>query len=258
MRAIFFIGILTLVTTTTLYSQKSKFKDYPTPFFQDTTILLINISDLDKNGTSKIIDYLSDKDPKVIGLHTVFNDSDGEDSLLIKALTRVKDKLVLNYYLEKMGQEEPKYLKGFDYGPDLIYMNKKNIVTSFGLNYKTELGLKIETFYMKVLKKFDTNYLYKENYEAYKIFYIGNKNCFFVVDYDNLDIVKPEAWKDKIVLIGYLGTNKNHIFNFVSDDIDAFFTPTSRYGVPKGMPNMYGIVITGNILSYLLNNANWK
>lgn len=252
-------ALFAITFTVSAIAQTKVIEHYKIPLTQaDTTIILINISDLDKDGTANILNFLSDKGAKAIGLHYEFSNEEGDDAVLVQAMQKVKDKLVLTYRLEKMGKEEANYLKGFDYGPSLIYLNKKDEVEAFGLNYEADNGERIETFYLKLMKKADPAYSsFDQNNRVYPIQYLGNKLSFPILDHDMLEHTLPHAFTDKIVLIGYLGQRDRHFYP-VSDDIDAFFTPTSRAGVPKKMPNMYGTVITANILSLIFRDSSFK
>ncbi len=73
---------------------------------------------------------------------------------------------------------------------------------------------------------------------------------FYVVDYDEVlnETVSPELFKDKIVILGYLG-------DYVGDPAweDKFFTPLNKKIGGRANPDMFGPVVHANAVAMVLN-----
>ncbi len=73
---------------------------------------------------------------------------------------------------------------------------------------------------------------------------------FYAVDVDDLlrGNVLPELFKDKIVMMGYLGDQ-------LGDPSweDRFFTPLNKKVAGRANPDMFGLVIHANIVAMILN-----
>jgi CHASE2 domain-containing sensor protein len=77
-------------------------------------------------------------------------------------------------------------------------------------------------------------------------------NTFFAqigqpLPYPDYMPIDPEAFKDKIVLIGYVGNTLD-----IDTGEDKFFTPLNEKYVGKANKDMYGIVLHANIISTIL------
>ncbi|PZQ95110.1 MAG: hypothetical protein DI539_30685 [Flavobacterium psychrophilum] len=73
---------------------------------------------------------------------------------------------------------------------------------------------------------------------------------FYTVDADQLlrGEVLPELFKDKIVLLGYLG-------DYIGDPAweDKFFTPLNKKVAGRANPDMFGLVLHANAVTMILN-----
>jgi CHASE2 domain-containing sensor protein len=84
---------------------------------------------------------------------------------------------------------------------------------------------------------------------------------FFVVDAEDVltGNVSPELFKDKIVVMGYLG-------DYLGDDAweDKFFTPLNKKLGGRANPDMFGPVVHSNVVAMILNEdyvdvlADWQ
>ena len=79
-------------------------------------------------------------------------------------------------------------------------------------------------------------------------------NTFFAqidqpLPYPNYMAIDPEVFKNKIVLIGYVGNTLD-----IDTGEDKFFTPLNEKYVGKANKDMYGIVVHANIISTILRN----
>lgn len=73
---------------------------------------------------------------------------------------------------------------------------------------------------------------------------------FYTVDADQLlrGEVLPELFRDRIVLLGYLG-------DYIGDPAweDKFFTPLNKKVAGRANPDMFGLVLHANVISMVLN-----
>ena len=67
--------------------------------------------------------------------------------------------------------------------------------------------------------------------------------------FPNYMAIDPSVFKDKIVLIGYVGNTLD-----IDTGEDKFFTPLNEKYVGKANKDMYGIVVHANIISTILRN----
>lgn len=84
---------------------------------------------------------------------------------------------------------------------------------------------------------------------------------FYTVDADQLlrGEVLPELFRDRIVLLGYLG-------DFIGDPAweDKFFTPLNKKVAGRANPDMFGLVLHANVVTMILNEdyidelADWQ
>jgi CHASE2 domain-containing sensor protein len=84
---------------------------------------------------------------------------------------------------------------------------------------------------------------------------------FFVVDAEDVlkGNVSPELFKDKVVVMGYLG-------DYLGDDAweDKFYTPLNKKLGGRANPDMYGPVVHSNVVAMILNEdyidvlADWQ
>lgn len=225
--------------------------------YTDTTIVLLNVDTLNKSEIAGIIKHLSDNNVSLIALNVSFEETDKSDSALVNQIKASQSKIVASCDLELDNVDVNSYYKFLEFGPAVLYTDKLGIVTNFSFLYQTENNKWVESFYLKILKstREDIYDKYHADSNTYKINFLGNRHSFLNVHHSQLNNTISSAWKDKIVLLGYLGPKETTMFP-VDDDIDAFFTPTSRFNLPQNKPNMYGTVITANIISWLINSRD--
>lgn len=231
--------------------------------YVDTTIVLLNVDTLNKAEVADVINFLSDKDVQLIALNLNFKEDDKGDSVLISQIKATRSKIVASCDLElNRGGNNP-YYEYLEFGPAALYKDKQDRVTSFSFLYQAKDGTWVESFYLKILK-YTRPDLYNKCHadsDVYKINFLGNRNSFPNVYHSELDYTVDSFWRGKIVLLGHLGTGEatmSLVKPLTNDNVDAFFTPTLRGNVPEGKPNMYGVVITANIISGLLMQQKSK
>jgi len=91
------------------------------------------------------------------------------------------------------------------------------------------------------------------NYRGNVVDFLGTTNypqLFFTIDVDDVmtENFDPALFKDKIVIMGYLGA-------YLGDPSwsDKFYTPLNKKLAGKANPDMFGAVVHANILAMILN-----
>ncbi|MCU7493842.1 MAG: CHASE2 domain-containing protein [Ignavibacteria bacterium] len=232
----------------------------------DTSIVLVNIGNLDRGSIARQIDTLNKYSPKVVAMDIFFwtEKNAQSDSALSRALTKCQ-KLVMVSMLSKFNDEKDTYdtlitstgkfrakaLTGFANFPEDEKGGYRTIRSfqPFAL-YK---GTKIPAFPLKIVetadKKSYQSFLRRNNQKEI-INYRGNFNKFYFLDANSLleGNLKPWILRNKIVLMGFMGENMD---TKILEDI--FFTPLNERYAGRSFPDMYGVVINANIVSMLLN-----
>lgn len=220
-------------------------------------IILVNIDRLSRKEIASVICKLEEQDPKVIGLDVIFKeqkDSIG-DQLLFEYLK--SDKIVATYVFDEKNlirshQQiiQNKTLSGYS---NFNFKSESSVVRDF-LGVNKESDTTFTSFGVKVAKKYlgdswngDLEKLVSNDIP---INYSGNRDHFLVLEY--LDIMEQgniPLLKDKIIIVGYLGSPNNHQF----DIEDKHFTPMNEKYVGKSPPDSFGIVIHANIVHMLID-----
>jgi CHASE2 domain-containing sensor protein len=230
----------------------------------DPNIVIVNIDDLTNSNLINALDLIIQFNPKVIGVNktVVSNNNLEEDSLLTVVLKRFKNIVFasdLSNFNQNFGEYESinrgmyqisKYTQtGYR---NLFFGKDKTINTLRTFHPKTNImGVKEKAFAVRIAELFDKSkveYLLNRNYDEEIIYYHGNFNKYFNIDYK--DLMKgdfdPEFFQNKIVLIGKLLFLEK--FNFLED---MYFTPISGNSKGRGFPDMYETEIHANILTMI-------
>jgi CHASE2 domain-containing sensor protein len=209
-------------------------------------IVLVNLEEVNRKEIASLLDSISGMNPKVIGVNIHFSKrlSGPYDSALIKSFKKVKN-LVL---IAKKDNYEITSGPFYTYRMNLI--RDQNSVNSF-LNDKSISG-----FERKVVELFDKNktaVLERRGNETELISFqeSAHRNPFYKCNYREFrqGLIDPELIRGKIVLVGYLGTDDEY-------QEDLFYSPLNA-STPgnRNPPDMYGTVISANIISTILNES---
>ncbi|MFN6944242.1 MAG: CHASE2 domain-containing protein [Cytophagaceae bacterium] len=221
------------------------------------------------------LEIINKYEPKVVGIDAFFRlpkDPIG-DSLLAEALAGTKNLVLVSELIEDKEEDlvvdhlksHPMFLKNAHLGfADMITEGDDNFKTSREFSPYENFGDKeIPFFAVKVAELYDPmaiEKLHSRGNDVEVINYQGNidtrkgvssnaKTVFTALDLDDLfeERFVPEVFKDKIVLMGYLG-------NYIGHNTweDKFFTPLNQNYIGKANPDMYGVVIHANIISMIL------
>ncbi|WP_248724765.1 CHASE2 domain-containing protein [Seonamhaeicola sp. ML3] len=218
----------------------------------DKDIIIVNIQHADRFTIAQAIEKIQKQNPKVIGLDAIFKEQKEmfTDSVLKSALNK-HNNIVTSYYFENdtliknhdyFRNEKP--VEGFI---NVNFDNKDKVIRSFRgyktpenkLSFATQVALKSGK-----LSHFDS----KKLNEGIPINYFGNLNAFLIFDIQELlELESIPSMRDKIVLLGYLGTPTGNPF----DIEDKHFTPLNENFAGKSTPDMYGVLIHANVIKML-------
>jgi len=217
----------------------------------DSDIVLINIEDGDRAFIGKLLLKLDSLQPAVIGINVKFQARKKQDSILIDALKKIKND-VLVYNVNKDGS-----VNGSDSVLSALAGARGN------LYYEVRLGLitttvplqKVndsvhESFAFKIIKywkpDFSSQIRVNEKIDikytrSLERFYVLNGSELIQTNIDNLEL------SNKVFLVGYAGPGNE----------DKHFTPLRRIAERKyesNEPDSYGLVIIANEIRTILEH----
>ena len=241
----------------------SRLRDKAQVVFEDQ-IVLINTGKPDRYELAKIIERLDQFAPKAIGVDILLEGQKNAsiDSFLVENLKSTPN-LVLANRLENYNDSikifdppvgcDPIFAKNTQMG-FVNFVSKDNwTVRLFNPKVNTTGGDEL-AFAVKITSLSHPEALEKlwhRNKETERIDYFGNINSFVQFDAEllldeSLDL--SESFKDKIVLVGYLGNDE-----WSKPMKDRFFTPLNEQYAGRSLPDMFGLVIHANIISMLIH-----
>ncbi|MCB0480162.1 MAG: CHASE2 domain-containing protein [Flavobacteriales bacterium] len=235
----------------------------------DTNIVLVNIQFLSRAEIGKQIEILNKHNPKLIAIDAFFRKekSPMQDFPLAMALNQANN-LVLGSRLEfnKKYEEDPECFDTVSYSNPLFLENAQfgfvNVdASSSGEGFRT-----IKSFYpflctqdsiypnfsskiVEIYNKDAYDRLVKRGNETEIINWRGHYTKFYALDAHHVlnETFEPSIIKDKIVLMGYMGTTLGEY-----DLIDIFYTPLNHRPAGRAYPDTYGVVVHANIISMIL------
>ncbi|HCX22775.1 MAG: hypothetical protein CMB80_11790 [Flammeovirgaceae bacterium] len=241
---------------TDIYYSKLADKDKP----MNSEIVMVNIGNLDRGGIAAAMYNLQLAEPAVIGVDIMFYQQKDSLSDMFLREELSKPNVVVTSVLHP-DDDPPSLLVSNEYFGDLNYAYA-NLVSGDSLNstireiqpFFNEGKYYDEAFTSKILEMYDSSAfkdLQARGNETEIINYYGTYKQF--MDYEAEQIIygefDPEAIKDKIVLIGYMG-------NYVGDasNLEDFkYTPLNHEVVGKSIPDMHGLTIHANILTMYMH-----
>jgi len=240
----------------------------------DDRIVLVNTEYKTRKEVGEMIRVINKCHPKAIGIdhfYRNFKDEDG-DTVLSNAFKEVKN-LVLVTKVEKYNE----YKNVWDTleTSNVIFMQNAqtgfaNLISDGDAKHKTcrsftpvehmatgekefALSVKLANFYNpKTTDEFLKRRKTEEFINFKRTISNGNfaaPNGYFIFrKFDLEGEIYPELFKDKIVLLGFMGSDNNP-----KDIDDMFFTPMNPQFAGKSFVDMYGVVIHANIISMILD-----
>lgn len=224
----------------------------------DPDIVLINIMQNDRDAIALGLSAVLDAQPKTVGFDIILKDFRGVagDTLLGQLLHRKN--VVSSFIIDESGAkiENHPFFKG-DGGSGFVNfnLNSENIVIREFEGFQEVEGNRYDAFAIAVAKEYlpsevwDQRNLDKKLTLPRVLNYKGDINRFLTFTMDELIALEDKnILKDKVVLMGYLGTPTGNVF----DVEDKHFTPLNETTSGKSLPDMYGLVVHANILSQIL------
>lgn len=226
----------------------------------DTSIVIVNIENLDRDGIADVLARVAAAQPAVIGLDVFFSSQRATpyDSLLQATLMQLSEKIVIARKYTPSGTPDLDYWQheGLSTGHAGILTNKNNtsIVRSFEPFIMSD-SEKAWAFSAEIARKYKPEAfeaLSQRNKPSEILNYKGAINAFRLLNYRDVAELTPEnsnLLRGKIVLLGFCGGNTMN----TSDYSDMFYTPVGFDMSPNRRPDMYGVVLHANIVSMLLS-----
>lgn len=221
-------------------------------------LILVNVERRDRFEIHQLMEHIQAQDPKLIGLDIIFKDARDPfvDSLLQESFSQ--DNIILSKaFITDRWQKNAEVFRQDDPGvgySNLNFDRQNNVIRTFD-GRRDLLGGTHYSFSSLVAK----NYLGEaqwndKNIEAtiqknIPINYRGNFDAFLTLSYDEcMEVEALPFMKDKIVLLGYMGTPHGSVY----DIEDKFFTPLNESTAGKSAPDMFGVLVHANIIQMLI------
>ncbi|HRZ41961.1 MAG TPA: CHASE2 domain-containing protein [Bacteroidales bacterium] len=228
----------------------------------DTSIVIINIENLDRLELSDLINHIATAPPAVLGIDIFFSEAlhTPYDSLLQETLLRHRDLVVLSLPFDQEGKPDPRYwhLPEFRYGHAGLLTNAAGTQTV--RDYQPVIPATpepIHSFAVEMAASLPADGTFKpfrKNHPTEMINYTGDEQAFRILPGSSV-LNEPEALlplvKGKIVLLGFCGG----LMQNSEDQSDRYFTPVGFGMEVNRRPDMYGIVVHANILSMIMQQA---
>jgi len=231
---------------------------YDTPQI-NTDIILVNIENKNRFEITQLLQAVIEGHPKTIGFDIILEDQKEPlfvDSMLTNLLNYEhvitsfdfkKEGVIFNH--TSFGNTEKSAFINFNFDDNTavirdfignIEVEGKNRLSFAAQITKHYLGDSWQTYnYDKKLNKIQT-IKYSGNYEAFQ----------YLETDDFLDYERKTILKNKIVILGYLGSPTGNI----EDIQDKFFSPLNKIITGKSDADMFGIIIHANIINMLIND----
>ena len=241
----------------------------------DTSIVLVNIGELDRTDIATLINLIGQNGPSAIGLDVLFSknspDKEGLDSIMSVA-AKFNDLIVLPVFYDQLNNrpdERYHVITNVSKGHINIISNQERTqpVRYFHPVYQADNGDNYHSFASKI-----TSIVDQDRFEAIKsrrvkreiINYFGGGDAFRTLE--GPDILKgnfdyPSLIKDKVVLMGFLGIGK---FSRLDDLSDKYYSPLNKTFFGRSHPDIYGLVIHANKIKMILEGdyidqlSTWK
>ncbi|MBE9489600.1 MAG: CHASE2 domain-containing protein [Bacteroidetes bacterium] len=221
-------------------------------------IILINIEQRDRFEIAQLLDAVKNEQPKVIGLDIIFKEQKEPfiDSILINSLQA--SNIVTAFLIKKDSVIANNSVFNTSSASGFINLNfndKTNVIREFA-SVKNLGDTSYTSFTSQIVRSYSASnweeYNYDQKLSKEKVIkFYGNYDTFLTFGFDEfMQNNNKELIKDKIVLLGYLGTPTGNI----NDVEDKHFTPLNKATAGKSNPDMFGIVVHANIINMMIKN----
>lgn len=230
-------------------------KSQTTPI--DSHIVIVNIGHADREGIAYLIEAVSRKQPKVIGLDAYFAEArdSAKDAILKNVIAKTPNLVVVSRLAVDKKSGNITLIKDYF---DSVYARQ-----GYANFPAEEIGTirvyapfekvnqkKYPHFTTAIVKEFDPaayQKLVKRGKETEIINYSRRVHQYQIIEPDDLmqGNVDESIFRNKIVLLGYVNADPNDIE-------DKKFTPMNQKFAGKSVPDMNGVVVHANVLSMVL------
>ncbi|MGB0523503.1 MAG: CHASE2 domain-containing protein [Flammeovirgaceae bacterium] len=248
----------------------------------DDRVVIVNIGDESREVTAKQIEILNKYEPKVIAIDAFFRKLKPEfsqDSALAASIQQTENFVLVSELvdLDSASNTWGGVVNSHEFFQQHAHAGYANTITEedakeyFNTWKKIKPKQKVKgrepipCFAAKVVEFYDKakyDKFMKRGNEVENIYFRGNTPSRtdelrgFPAAYTTLDVeqilfeqFEPDVIKDKIVLLGYMGTE----YTSKNWDGDKFFTPLNKEPLGRTYPDMYGVVVHANIISMILD-----
>lgn len=226
----------------------------------DTSIVIVNIENLDRRELGELISHVASAAPTVIGIDVFFSEAlhTPWDSTLKETLFRYRNLVVLSLPFDEEGKPDPRYwhLPNIRYGHAGLLTNTSRTQTI--REYQPVIPASpapVPAFAVEIAASLNTDAdvtPFRKNRTTEMINYTGDKEAFRILSGSAL-LKDPQSMSPmligKTVLLGFCGGPMQNS----EDQSDKYFTPVGFELEVNRRPDMYGIVVHANILSMILH-----
>jgi len=226
----------------------------------EPNIVLINITQKDRSAIAMALSEIVRAKPKAIGFDIILKEFERteSDSLLAQLINR--EEVIRSYIIDDSGTKitNHPFFEG-EGTPGYVnynFDNENHVIREFE-GFHDSNGERHAAFAVQLARKIVTPKVWEDKGLEKKlaaprvIDYKGNTDRFLHFTIDDFMVLEDKnILKDKIVLMGYLGTPTGNAF----DVEDKHFTPLNEITAGKSLPDMHGMVIHANILSQIVTN----
>jgi CHASE2 domain-containing sensor protein len=225
----------------------------------NTDIVLVNVGNENREMIGKGLQAIIKAQPRTVGVDVLFKDLKEDvaaDSLLASLLTN--DAVVTSYNIVENTEVHNHPIFGDNENRGFVNINfdeSTTVVREF-VGSKIFNGQERLSFASQMAKHYLQDKWESYNYDdklkkAKTIKFQGDYNAFLHLDLADLKPDHNPIFKDKIVILGYLGRD---VIGAKTDIEDKYFTPLNPYYTGRSDADMFGATIHANILNMLIKN----
>lgn len=255
----------------------SKFRNHDDPALFESDVFIINSGVTDRKQLAQTINLVIEKQAKVVGVDLLFDkiNYDEADTLLRAALQN--ENVILGYTFEERKDHKSKSAnQSNEFFSSNTQQGYVNLGSNDGFSVRTfepfhevngqnDMAFAVKlaayldpnipaTLRNRNIKKEWINFRRKQPGKINSKYPINGEGLTHYAMVDIEDFIstannyKEDYFKDKIVLIGFNGSNNDYLSMH-----DRYFTPLNEKYSGRSLPDMHGNVVHANIISMLLD-----
>ncbi|MBT8303251.1 MAG: CHASE2 domain-containing protein [Bacteroidia bacterium] len=219
-------------------------------------IILVNVGDSDRSAIAKGLQAILKEDPRTVGVDIIFKerkDNVQADSLLASLL--VNDSVVTSFNIVEdieehnhpyFGNNENAGYVNFNFDEDVTVIREFIGHDARGNRERLSFANQITKHALK--EKWQSLNYNEKLRKSQVIKFQGAYDAFIHMDLDDIKESSNPVFKDKIVILGYLGSPTG----YEKDILDKYFTPLNQYCTGRSDADMFGTTIHANIINMLI------